>query len=354
MKKNATMDVEEVRQFITNFKQGVMKTPELCDEIVSKARSFLVSEKQYKEYLDFSARFYKYSFNNTMLIKMQNQHATYVGSYKHFKDIGYNVRRGQHGYTILVPVVVKLFERNGELIKLKDATPDEKFKISSGELTLQERIFFKPGTVFDISQTTIAEDELPGFLKGMKPRGDSACRYQQLSEFVEGHGIKIVEEDFQSVSLNGKYRLADDSIHINERMNVQNKYATLLHEFAHAIMHKNATGMDLNLQAIEFEAESVAYMVLRLTGADVSDYSFQYITQYYQHMNDDDVGKSLRRIDAAAGYISSHLEMMQPEGLPVSFPSKAEVPLDPNSEKNLLFHAVRSSDFMEESPYEGI
>lgn len=45
---------------------------------------------------------------NTMLIKMQNQYATYVGSYKHFKDIGYNVRRGQHGYTILVPVVVKL------------------------------------------------------------------------------------------------------------------------------------------------------------------------------------------------------------------------------------------------------
>lgn len=55
------MDVEEVWQFITNFKQGVMKTPELCEEVLSKARSFLVSERQYKEYLDLSARFYKYS-----------------------------------------------------------------------------------------------------------------------------------------------------------------------------------------------------------------------------------------------------------------------------------------------------
>lgn len=348
------MDVEEVRQLVANFKQGVMKTPELCEEIVSKARSFLVSEKQYKEYLDFSARFYKYSFNNTMLIKMQNPHATYVGSYKHLKDLGYNVRRGEHGYTIMVPVVVKLFERNNEWVRLRDATPDEKFKISSGELTLQERVFFKPGTVFDISQTTIAEDELPGFLKGMKPKWDSTRRYQQLMEFVEGHGIKIVEEDFQSVSLNGKYRLADDSIHINERMNKQNKYTTLLHEFAHAIMHKNAAGTGLSLQAIEFEAESVAYMVLRITGADVSDYSFQYINQYFQQMNNDDVGKSLRRIDAAAGYISSHLEMMKPEALPVTLPTKTEIPVDSKSEKNLLFHAVRASDFMEEGSYEGI
>lgn len=343
------LPLEDVRQLVTNFKQGIMKTPELCDEIISKARGFLISEEKYKEYLNFSARFYKYSFNNTMLIKMQNPNATYVGSYKHLKDLGYNVRRGEHGYIILVPVVVKLFERDGNLVRLKDATSDEKFKIAKEEVALQERVFFKPGTVFDISQTTITEDELPEFLKGMKPKRDSARRYKQLSEFVTGHGIEIIEEDFRSVSLNGKYRLEDDSIHINERMNTQNKYGTLLHEFAHAIMHKNAVGNpEMDLHAIEFEAESVAYMVLRQTGGDVEDYSFQYISSYFRKMDDKAVGQSLRRIDAAAGYISGHLASMQAEVLPVKEVSKEPEAVTPEPKKEQLFHAVRSSNFFKE------
>lgn len=59
--------IDEVRDMITSFKLGILKTPELCDEIITKAKEYLVSEQKYKEYLDFSARFYKYSFNNTIV-----------------------------------------------------------------------------------------------------------------------------------------------------------------------------------------------------------------------------------------------------------------------------------------------
>lgn len=351
---NAINAIDEARDMITSFKLGILKTPELCDEIITKAKEYLVSEQKYKEYLDFSARFYKYSFNNTMLIKMQNPNATYVGSYKHLQGLGYHVRKGQHGYTILVPVVVKTFVRDGKPVRLKDATPDEKFKIACGELSLNERTYFKPGTVFDIAQTDIKEDDLPEFLKGMRNKKHSAKQYGMLREFVAEHGIEVIEEDLQSVSLNGKYNLSDDSIHINERMNKQNKYVTLLHEFAHAIMHKNAKGNpELTKQAIEFEAESVAYMVLRQTGADVSDYSFQYINRYFKQMEDKAVGQSLRRIDAAAGYISSHLSLLEPEALPVSVSPDKET-AEPTSEKKRIFHAVRATDFMEEKPNESV
>lgn len=313
-----SMNIDDARALISNYKQGEIKTQELCGEIVQRARDFLKSPDSYKEYLDFSARFYRYSFNNTMLIRMQNPHASYVGSFKHFKDMGYSVKKGEHGYTILVPVKVTLFERAGQMVRLKDATPDEKYRIAKKELPVHELTYFKPGTIFDISQTTITEKELPKFLGRMAPKKVSAKRYDQLKQFVEEHGIPVIEEDFHSVTLNGKYQLADDSIHLNSTMGVQNKYATIIHEFAHAIMHKNAQGNpDLTHQAIEFEAESVAYLVQRQTGADVSDYDFGYIAGYFGKMDDEAVAKSLGRIDKAAGYISTHLEVLKPEALPV-------------------------------------
>lgn len=312
-----TENIEDASALISSFKQGIIQTPKLCDEIVKRAREFLKSPDRYKEYLDSSARFRQYSFNNTMLIRMQNHYASYVGSFKHLNELGFSVKKGEHGYIILVPVKVTLFERGGKTIRLKDATPDEKYWIAKKKIPVKELTYFKPGTVFDISQTTITEKELPKFLGRMAPKADSGDRYEQLRKLVEQHVIPVIEEDLHSVTLSGKYQLTDDTIHLNSQMGGQNKYITLIHEFAHAIMHKNAKGNpELTHESIEFEAESVAYIVQRQTGADVSDYNFGYITGYFSKIDDTAVAKSLGRIDRAAGYITSHLEAAEPEVLP--------------------------------------
>jgi hypothetical protein len=334
--------IENARELVANFKSGTMKTAELNQELIKKVREYTTSPQVYKEFLNFSAKFYKYSSNNRMLIHMQNPFASYLGSFMHFKKLGYNIRKGQHGYMILVPAPVKVFENDaGEIKRLRDATPDEKFRLSKGELTMIVKKYFKPGTIFDISQTDIPEAELPEFLGRMAPKRDSRKRYIDLRSVVEEHGIDVMETDFQSVTLDGRYNMKDDSIRLNDQMGSQNKYVTLLHEFTHALLHKN------NPQAsddeVEFEAESVTYMVLQQTGADISDYSFNYIPQHFKNLDDEQIMKSLRRINSAAGYITEKLLAKEPEALPV-FPES--VP-DPMQTGQYIFQDVMS-DVMEE------
>jgi hypothetical protein len=118
-------DIEKARELVADIKSGAQGLSALTDEILKQAREYTLTEEKYKEMLDFSAKFHNYSFNNCVLIKMQNPHSIYIGSFKHFKKLGYSVQKCEHGIKILVPVKVKLIKLDGEVKKLIDASEEE-------------------------------------------------------------------------------------------------------------------------------------------------------------------------------------------------------------------------------------
>ena len=75
---------------------------EMKQKVIELAKNFKDNPQNMIEYLQFSTRFYNYSSRNTMLIYQQNPGAMFCNSYKAYQDMGYSVKRGEHGMKILV------------------------------------------------------------------------------------------------------------------------------------------------------------------------------------------------------------------------------------------------------------
>ena len=118
------------------------------------------------ELFAFGSKFYKYSPRNTMLILNQNRGAEFVASFQGWKNLGYSVKRGEHGLNILVPVDVT-YLRNGtgkdDWVQLRNATPELKRQYELGNVESQKMRFYKVGTVFDIAQTNMPVEEYPKY-----------------------------------------------------------------------------------------------------------------------------------------------------------------------------------------------
>src|SRR5215212_9486812 len=97
----------------------------------------------FRDYLDAQARFHEYSFGNTLLILSQNPAATRVAGYQTWKQLGRQMRRGERGIRIIVPLRGRAAVSPAE----SETSDDEQPK---GERTI---VRFETGSVFDVSQT---------------------------------------------------------------------------------------------------------------------------------------------------------------------------------------------------------
>lgn len=61
------------------------------------------SESDIKKFLDNIIKFNNYSFNNQVLIWLQNPDAEYVSSFKTFSKMGYKINKGAKGIKIFIP-----------------------------------------------------------------------------------------------------------------------------------------------------------------------------------------------------------------------------------------------------------
>lgn len=101
------------------------------------------------------------------MILSQRQSAIGVGSYKWFQSQGYQVQRGEKGIKIMAPATVTLFSRqeNGtsQLVKLSEATANEKKQIAAGKIKTRSKTVYRLGTVFDVTQTNMPKDKYPEY-----------------------------------------------------------------------------------------------------------------------------------------------------------------------------------------------
>lgn len=221
-----------------------MNTQKLLDQLQDGIRCLTTTEN-YQAYLQAMTRFHSYSYANSVLIWLQRPDATMVHGYAAWrKDFNRHVRKGEKGIRILAPAK----QKNEE----------------------DEPLYYFPVTVFDISQTE--GEELP-VLPITILQGDADQSFLPSLEAISPVPIRY-EKD---LSANGLYRKEENTICIDAGLPYAQKVKTLLHELAHAAMHRQA---DLPRWQMEIEAESVAYVVSSNYGLDTSGYSFPYIASW--------------------------------------------------------------------------
>jgi antirestriction protein ArdC len=218
----------------------------------------LTTSDRWQDWLMAQSRFHRYSFNNVILIQLQDSDSTRVAGFHTWKSLGRNVRKGEHAIWILAPMTRK--------VTAEDTEPADDTKPGARLL-----FGFKPVPVFDIRQTD--GEPLPEVCSRLQ--GDEPGVYTQLIAVARSIGY-TVQEDYLTGGTNGDCNFTEHLIRVEVRNDARQQVKTLVHELAHAILHEDFESRSL----AELEAESVAFIVCSNLGIDSSDYSFGYVTNW--------------------------------------------------------------------------
>lgn len=195
--------------------------------------------KDIAEYLAFSTQFYKYSSRNTMLIYWQRPDSVFIASYTHWKELGYYVQEGEHGANIYRPETTRYFKPNvpnPTWVLLSKASPEQRHEVEIGMLESRDFTYFKPCTVFDISQTNCPPEDYPKLCGVGYNSTQHKDIYNTLCLYSEEIGVPVSEEDFEGIGTRGAYNPRNKHIHINQLLGDTQKLDTLLHEMSHHLM----------------------------------------------------------------------------------------------------------------------
>lgn len=249
----------------------------------------LVGSGRWEEYLKFLSHFHRYSFNNLILILLQRPSATQCASYRTWKQLGRQVRKGERGIEILVPVLTRVYasRKSGQAEEEHDLEPELSQGTSQQENELMpcgyKVVGFKIGHTFDVSQTEGAP--LPSLIN-MALAGDDQGVYAALAAFAKQIltiDVELVEA--HSPTWGGACRYGEEGravqILVAANRSLLFRAQTLAHELGHALLHSDQQyRMQTPRSRIECEAESVAFCILHHFGLDVGEVAFGYLAHW--------------------------------------------------------------------------
>jgi hypothetical protein len=232
-------------------------------------------------YLSVLAKFHRYSFQNSMLIALQCPNASHVAGFNAWKKLGRQVVKGAKGIAILAPCVYRS--------KDDEASDGDKKAVVKG---------FKVVHVFDVSQTE--GDELPQFAA---IDGDPGELIGRLELVIGQHDIALSYDFIPSGALGVSEA---ESIVIRPDLSPAERFAVLVHEFAHGLLHKGERRQDTTKTVRETEAEAVSFVVCQAIGLDCSTRSADYIQLY--RGTTETLAESLEYIQKTATHILASIE----------------------------------------------
>jgi antirestriction protein ArdC len=237
------MKSEEVKQLTT-------RAVEELGAALSAGRT-----EELTRYLAAMSRFHRYSLHNVMLIALQKPTATHVAGFHTWNKLGRHVRKGEKGIFILAPIV-----RNKEASGPELEAPDRAL------------VGFRGCAVFDFSQTE--GQDLPTI---GRVEGDPSRYEERLTHFVATQGIALAYSDdiapARGISEGGKITLLPG-------MSPAETFATLAHECAHEMLHRQKNRGETSKRQRETEAEAVAFVVCRGIGLETGHACQNYIQLY--------------------------------------------------------------------------
>ena len=228
-----------------------------------------------KAFLAFSAKFWKYSFGNQMLIWFQKPDATQVaGGKQWFDNFGRQVNNWDAGISIIAPRTFTTKDGKDQKARM---SPDQWNKVKDK----YTRLSFLGVTVYDVSDTTPVEGwkgpEGQGPYEPGEWRQDANENVEELTTLINaarqwGKSKKIDIGDEAMAQQQGGYS-AGGKIRINDTYQGINLFSTLVHELAHEVLHQveEAKMKGETRQPKEIDAESTAYIVLQHYGFETKD-----------------------------------------------------------------------------------
>lgn len=257
----------------------------LCNELATGNSEKLVA------YLQWSVRFHKYSLGNQMLIWEQMPEATRVAGYQTWLSLGQQVAKGSKGIYILAP---RTYER------AKKGQPDE----------METALYFKATYVFDASQldASAATKPMPQFWQ--KLGEDAQPLYDRLVRAAVKDGRRVEEREGALRKINQDVQGFNHRslIVVQAGADATNKLLTLIHEYAHSLLHWDKDGQlrqDLTTQQREAQAEATAYVVALQLGIH-NPFSADYVRHFGQ--TPQSLRAELEAVRSAAGHIMDVLE----------------------------------------------
>lgn len=236
----------------------VEQAKQIASNAIEQLRQALEAghSERLKEYLAAMARFRRYSWGNIMLIASQKPNATHVAGLHAWHKLGRFVKKGEKGILILAPIVRKKAESDG-------ATEQDESSVAVG---------FRAAYVFDVSETD--GQPLPEI---GSVSGDPREHRERLAKFVTGQGVVLEYSDeiapARGMSEGGKITLLPGQPPAEE-------FATLVHEVAHEMMHRDERRSSTTKRVRETEAEAVAFVVCSAIGLETGSAAQDYIGLY--------------------------------------------------------------------------
>ncbi|MCH5296676.1 MAG: hypothetical protein J1E85_03295 [Ruminococcus sp.] len=273
---------------MTKYSQAAAKAEEMKKELQQKVINFAENFKQnpqdIAEYLKFSSQFYNYNSRNTMLIRSQNPGARFCNSFKQYQNMGLQIKKGEHGMKILVPTYKTYLKIDGGLVALSNATPEQKKAYKENKTESTQKLFFKVGTVFDISQTNCPVTDYPKYLDLGYKSEQHAEIYGVLKSYAENTlNCPVNENAFSSVTLRGYYSPANNSISLSGNFKDTTRLSIFSHELAHAVLH-NDMELERPTEQMEFEADATSIMIQHYCGIEISESRLRHISDCYKQM----------------------------------------------------------------------
>lgn len=281
-KKNMTAEEKAAYAKIAKAKLDAAET------MLKDGVKAVYNSTKWKEAMNYYASFHNYSLCNCLLIMIQKPEATRVASYADWKKKGRQVRKGETGITIRVPAPKK-FKEVDEV---------------TGEETEGVRMFYKTGSVFDVSQTD--GDPLPEICRTLEGDVEDFAGIMETIRRVCPVPITVEKVDGGAY---GYFSPKENRVVIREGIPERHAIKTAIHETAHAILHcKGGKEEKADQRTRELQAESVAYIVCQWLGLDTSEYSFEYVASWAADKSGKQLEKNLMVIGNTAKQIIAVFE----------------------------------------------
>ena len=274
-------------------KDSESKLKELTDKLEAGIRE-VFSSQRYKDYLKVMSRFHGYSYNNTMLILLQKPDASLLAGYKTWQGMERNVKKGEHGISILAPSK-KRFTKYMD--KIDKETRKPVFDQDGNPVKVRKEIeylTFHPTTIFDVSQTE--GKPLPSITEELEGQ---VTNYPIIMDSLKEVAPAPIRFDTWEESKKGYYSPSLNEIVIKSGMSELHTVKTGIHEIAHSILHSGTNNLK-DSATMETEAESIAFIVCSHLGVDTSDYSFGYLATWSSNKELPELQKSLSTIQKTA------------------------------------------------------
>ena len=316
-KSSVSKDEKEKEQLETELK-GIL------DGLKKQAIEKFQSESDLKKFLDNIPKFYNYSFNNQLLIQLQNPNATFVAPLKTFDKMGYKVNKGSKSIKILVPLfnkIVQIKQDDGTFISKNEyQLTDEEKKIfrdkSNDQITLlKEKLSrFKVGFVFDATQTDMPIDKVE---EELYPISNSLESKQLTDVFIKAiyrDNYKVTFVDKIESGAKGYCKTDSNEIVVLNELGSDMKLKVLIHEYAHALSHIHLINQNKDYKEhqnkYETEAESIAYVVSKYLGINTQDSSLGYLYAWSKEKDFKEVEDSFSMIVGASKKIINNFQKM--------------------------------------------